>query len=88
MYYINTIALDNSRCYGCNSHFLAVIKGLRSGKLRGVALDVYEHEESLFFQDLSALNYEERISHWDLEFSQLISFPNVIVTPHQVCQCY
>jgi D-lactate dehydrogenase len=31
----------------------AVIEALKSGRLGGVAIDVYEQEASLFFRDLS-----------------------------------
>lgn len=55
----------------------AVIAGLKSHRLGGVALDVYEQEEDLFFEDLS-----NEIIADDL-FQRLLTFPNVIVTGHQ-----
>lgn len=55
----------------------AVISGLKSGKLGGVALDVYEEEEGLFFQDHSGAVLQ------DDELSRLLTFPNVLVTAHQ-----
>ena len=55
----------------------AVIEGLKSGKLGGVALDVYEQEGDLFFVDLS-----NEIVQDDL-FQRLLTFPNVLVTGHQ-----
>jgi D-lactate dehydrogenase len=55
----------------------ALIKGLKSGKLGGVALDVYEQEADLFFEDLSS----EIIQ--DDNFQRLLTFPNVLVTGHQ-----
>ena len=55
----------------------AVIKALKSGRLGGLAIDVYEEEGDLFFRDLS-----ERIIQDDV-FSRLMSFPNVVVSGHQ-----
>ena len=55
----------------------ALIESLKSGHLRGVALDVYEEEEGVFFEDLSG----EILRDDDL--SRLLSFPNVLVTSHQ-----
>ena len=34
-------------------HTRALIEALKSGHMGGVALDVYEEEEGIFFQDLS-----------------------------------
>ncbi|HWC38757.1 MAG TPA: 2-hydroxyacid dehydrogenase, partial [Acidimicrobiales bacterium] len=55
----------------------AVIAALESGKLGGVAMDVYEQEGHLFFEDLS----NEVIT--DDVFQRLLTFPNVLVTGHQ-----
>ena len=55
----------------------ALIDGLKARKLGGVALDVYEQEAGLFFEDLSS-----EIVQDDL-FQRLLTFPNVIVTGHQ-----
>ena len=55
----------------------ALIKALKSGQLGGVALDVYEEEENLFFEDHSG---EVLL---DDELTRLLSFPNVLVTAHQ-----
>lgn len=55
----------------------AVIEGLKSGHLGGVALDVYEEEEGIFFEDLS-----DKVLQDD-ELSRLLTFPNVLVTSHQ-----
>ena len=55
----------------------AVIDALKSGQLGGVALDVYEEEEGIFFEDLSGQVLK------DDELSRLLVFPNVIVTSHQ-----
>ena len=55
----------------------AVIDGLKSGKIGYLAIDVYEQEADLFFQDLS----NEIIQ--DDTFQRLLTFPNVLVTGHQ-----
>ncbi len=55
----------------------ALIEALKNGRLGGVALDVYEEEEGVFFEDLSDRLLE------DDELTRLISFPNVLVTSHQ-----
>lgn len=55
----------------------AVISGLKSRQLGGVALDVYEEESGVFFEDLS-----QQIMQDDV-LSRLMTFPNVLVTSHQ-----
>jgi len=55
----------------------AAIKGLKSGKIGFLGIDVYEQEENLFFKDLS-----ERVIQDD-EIARLMSFPNVLITGHQ-----
>lgn len=55
----------------------AAIKGLKSRQIGSLALDVYEGEKSLFFEDLS-----EEIIEDDL-FERLLTFPNVLITGHQ-----
>ena len=55
----------------------ALIEGLKSGHLGGVALDVYEEEEGVFFEDLSS-----RVLLDDV-LSRLLTFPNVLITSHQ-----
>lgn len=55
----------------------ALIAALKSGRLGGVALDVYEEEEGIFFEDHSARGLA------DDELARLLSFPNVLVTSHQ-----
>jgi D-lactate dehydrogenase len=56
---------------------VAVIEGLKSGKVGYLGLDVYEEEGDLFFENLS-----DRIITDDV-FSRLLTFPNVIITGHQ-----
>src|SRR6201990_3187706 len=58
-------------------HTTALVKALKSGDIGGVALDVYEEEEGIFFEDLSG-----EILHDD-ELARLLTFPNVLVTAHQ-----
>jgi D-lactate dehydrogenase len=53
------------------------IAALKSGQLSGLAIDVYEQEASLFFQDLSSTIITDDV------IQRLVSFPNVIVTGHQ-----
>jgi D-lactate dehydrogenase len=55
----------------------AVIDGLKSGHLGSLALDVYEEEQALFFEDRS-----DQIITDDV-FARLLIFPNVLVTAHQ-----
>jgi len=55
----------------------ALIAALKVGQIGGVALDVYEEEEGLFFQDLSGQVLQ------DDELSRLLTFPNVLITAHQ-----
>ncbi|MGV3663996.1 MAG: 2-hydroxyacid dehydrogenase [Prosthecobacter sp.] len=55
----------------------ALIQILKTDHLGGVALDVYEEEEGIFFEDHSSHGLQ------DDELSRLISFPNVLITSHQ-----
>ncbi len=55
----------------------SLIQALKSGRLGGVALDVYEEEEGVFFEDHSGRVLQ------DDELTLLLSFPNVLVTSHQ-----
>jgi D-lactate dehydrogenase len=55
----------------------AAIDGLKSGQIGSLALDVYEEESALFFEDRS-----EQIL-WDDTFARLLTFPNVLITAHQ-----
>jgi len=54
-----------------------LLEALKSGHLGGVALDVYEEEEGIFFEDLSG-----QVLHDD-ELARLLTFPNVLITSHQ-----
>lgn len=55
----------------------AVIEALKSGRLGALALDVYEEEGDLFFENLS-----DRVIQDDV-FMRLLTFPNVLITGHQ-----
>lgn len=55
----------------------SVIKGLKSGKIGYLGLDVYEEEGDLFFEDLSDHVLQDDV------FARLLTFPNVVVTGHQ-----
>lgn len=55
----------------------SVINALKSGHLGALAIDVYEQESSLFFQDHSNAYIDDEV------FLRLTTFPNVIVTGHQ-----
>jgi len=55
----------------------ALIAALKAGHVGGVALDVYEEEEGVFFEDLSGQVL------MDDELSLLLVFPNVLITAHQ-----
>lgn len=55
----------------------AVIDALKTGKIGHLALDVYEEESAIFFEDRS----DEVVA--DDVFSRLLTFPNVLITGHQ-----
>lgn len=55
----------------------AVIRGLKSGAIGSLGLDVYEEEEGLFFDDFSDRFIDDDV------FARLLTFPNVLVTGHQ-----
>lgn len=54
-----------------------VLRGLKSGKIGYLGLDVYEDEASLFFEDRSGAVLQDEI------FARLLTFRNVLVTGHQ-----
>ena len=55
----------------------ALIAHLKSGKLGGAGLDVYEEEENVFFKDLSGQVLQDDL------LARLLTFPNVVITSHQ-----
>jgi D-lactate dehydrogenase len=55
----------------------ALIDALKTRRIRGVALDVYEQEAGIFFGDLSNEIIDDDV------LQRLLTFPNVLVTGHQ-----
>lgn len=55
----------------------AAIVGVKSGRIGGLALDVYEEESELFFEDHSVGIIQDDV------FMRLTTFPNVLMTGHQ-----
>jgi D-lactate dehydrogenase len=55
----------------------AAIRGLKTGKIGALGLDVYEEEADLFFEDNSAKAIDDDV------FARLLTFPNVLITGHQ-----
>jgi len=56
---------------------VAVIEGLKSGRIGALGLDVYEEEADLFFENLSGQVIQDDV------FARLLTFPNVLITGHQ-----
>mmetsp|Transcript_40953 Transcript_40953/g.97042 ORF Transcript_40953/g.97042 Transcript_40953/m.97042 type:complete len:338 (+) Transcript_40953:98-1111(+) len=55
----------------------ALEDGLRSGKIGGVGMDVYENEQSYFFRDCSDQVLDDAV------LARLLTFHNVQITAHQ-----
>lgn len=55
----------------------AVIDGLKREQIGNLAIDVYEEEDNLFFEDKSSDIMQ------DDDFARLLAFPNVLITGHQ-----
>src|SRR4029078_10839569 len=55
----------------------AVVRALKAGRVGYLGLDVYEEEEGVFFEDLSAAGVRGDV------LARLVTFPNVLVTGHQ-----
>ena len=53
------------------------VEALKNGQLGYLGIDVYEGEENLFFRDLSESVVEDDV------IERLMSFNNVLITPHQ-----
>ncbi|MFY9378693.1 MAG: 2-hydroxyacid dehydrogenase [Acutalibacteraceae bacterium] len=70
-----TYIVNTSRGALINS--CALLNALNDEKIRGAALDVYEEEADLFFEDFSGTIVKDDV------LSLLISRPNVILTSHQ-----
>jgi len=60
----------------------ALIQALKSGKIGGVGLDVYEEEGGIFFEDLSCKILQ------DDDLARLLTFRNVLITSHQAFLTY
>ena len=71
----NVVIINTSR--GALVDSTALLNGLKEKKIMGAALDVYEEEANLFFEDNSTEIIQDDI------LSLLISLPNVIITSHQ-----
>jgi len=55
----------------------AIIRALKRHQIGYLGMDVYEHEDKLFFKDLSETVIEDDM------ISRLLTFPNVLITAHQ-----
>lgn len=55
----------------------ALLEGIKSRKVGGACLDVYEEESDIFFEDFSGHIVDDDV------ITRLITMPNVIVTSHQ-----
>ncbi|WP_312640884.1 2-hydroxyacid dehydrogenase [Hydrogenoanaerobacterium sp.] len=55
----------------------ALLEAIKSGKVGGAALDVYEEESDLFYEDFSNTNISDDV------LARLISMHNVLITSHQ-----
>jgi len=62
---------------GALIHTSDVLASLESGKIGYLGLDVYEHEQGLFFED------HENDQIKDTLLQQLLRHSNVLITPHQ-----
>lgn len=69
------ILLNTSRGALIDSETL--VEGLKSLKVGGAGLDVYEEESDYFFEDFSGQILQDDV------LTRLISFPNVLLTSHQ-----
>ena len=67
--------LNTSRGAIINSE--ALLNAIKSGKIGGAGLDVYEEESVLFYEDFSNSIMQDDV------LARLVSMPNVIVTSHQ-----
>jgi D-lactate dehydrogenase len=69
------LLINTSRGAVVDTH--AVIEALKRQHLGGLAIDVYEEEDALFFEDRSDQTIQ------DDQFARLLTFPNVLITGHQ-----
>ena len=71
----NVIIINTSR--GALIDAVALLDSIRSRRIGGACLDVYEEEADIFYNDRSGHILDDEI------LARLISMPNVIVTSHQ-----
>ena len=71
----NAIIINTSRGALIDSE--ALLEALKSKRVGGAALDVYEEESELFFEDNSDTIIQDDV------LARLLSLPNVLVTSHQ-----
>ena len=69
------VLINTSRGGLVNSH--ALLDGVKSKKIGSTALDVYEEEAEVFYEDKSTILFD------DDTLRLLIAMPNVLVTSHQ-----
>lgn len=69
------VLINTSRGALVDSH--ALLEGIRSKKIGAAALDVYEEEGEVFYEDKSSTILDDDV------LMLLISMPNVLVTSHQ-----
>ena len=55
----------------------ALLEGIKNEKIGGAALDVYEEEAEIFYEDFSSFIMKDDI------LARLVSMPNVLITSHQ-----
>ncbi len=70
-----TFIINTSR--GALIEAQALVDALKTGQVGGAALDVYEEETGVFFNDLSGEILQDDV------LARLISLPNVLITSHQ-----
>ncbi|MDZ4200223.1 MAG: 2-hydroxyacid dehydrogenase [Kiritimatiellia bacterium] len=58
-------------------HTKDLIQGLKSRRIGAAGLDVYEEEETYFFEDFSSELLDDDV------LARLLTFPNVLITSHQ-----
>ncbi|MFQ3547859.1 MAG: 2-hydroxyacid dehydrogenase [Termitinemataceae bacterium] len=71
----NAIIINTGR--GALIDTKALIHALKTNRLGGAALDVYEEEDEYFFEDHSATIIKDDV------LARLLTFPNVLITGHQ-----
>ncbi|SNZ00732.1 2-hydroxyacid dehydrogenase [Flagellimonas pacifica] len=71
----NTVLINTAR--GAIVHTDALVEALENNKIAAYGADVYEKEKGTFFKDNSVNGIK------DERLKKLLTFPNVILTPHQ-----